>query len=138
MSKSYDETLRENLRAACNREAETIEAIVEGRVYRDEEDSTDWTTYEDESDAPEDAEPVTVSDWLDDQLDASFTASLSDPKHPTSARVSLALGGPSIYLDTREGGIVGYWGTDQVFVGVSQDALDEVFFLISEYVEEAC
>lgn len=136
MSKSYDETLRENLLSACKREAEEIEAIVAGRVFRDEEDATDWTTYDDASDAPEDAEPVTVSDWLDDQLDVSFTASLSDPAHPTSVRVSLALGGPSIYLDTREGGIVGYWGTDQVFASVSQDALDEVFYLISEYIEE--
>lgn len=138
MSKSYDETLRENLRSACRREAEEIEAIVAGRVFRDEEDATDWTTYEDESDAPEYADPVTVSDWLDDQLEVSFTASLSDPKSPTSVRVSLALGGPSIYLDTREGGIVGYWGTDQVFASVSQDALDEVFYLISEYVGEVC
>lgn len=136
MSKSYEETLRENLHAACVREAKDLEAIVDGRVWRDDEDSVDWTTYEDESDAPEDAEPVTVSDWLDDQLDVSFTASLSDPAHPTSVRVSLALGGPSIYLDTREGGIVGYWGTDQVFASVSQDALDEVFYLISEYIEE--
>lgn len=138
MSKSYEETLRENLRSVCEYEAKTIEAIVAGHVFRDEEDATDWTTYDDESDAPEDAEPVTVSDWLDDQFEASFTASLSDPRHPTSVRVSLALGGPSIYFDTREGGIVGYWGTDQVFVGVSQSALDEVFYLISEYVEEVC
>lgn len=136
MSKSYEETLRENLHAACVREAEELEAIVEGRVYRDEEDSADWTTYEDESDAPEYAEPVTVSDWLDDQLDVSFTASLSDPRRPTSVSVSLALGGPSIYLDTREGGVVGYWGTEQAFACVSLEALDEVFYLISEYVEE--
>lgn len=138
MSKSYEETLADNLHAACVREAEELEAIVEGRVYRDEDDATDWTTYEDASDAPEGAEPVTVSDWLEDQLDVSFTASLSDPKHPTSVRVSLALGGPSIYLDTRDGGVVGYWGNLQAFASVSLDALDEVFSLISEYVEEVC
>ena len=133
---TYEETLHENLRAACVREAETIEAIVEGRVYRDEEDSTDWTTYEDASDAPEDAEPVTVWDWLDDQLEAKFTASVSSPRSPLSVSVSLALGGPSIYLDTREGGVVGYWGLDRAFAGVSQSALDEVFEVVSQYVEE--
>ena len=133
---TYEETLHENLRAACVREAETVEAIVEGRVYRDEEDSTDWTTYEDSSDAPEDAEPVTVWDWLDDQLEAQFTASISSPRSPLSVSVSLALGGPSIYLDTREGGVVGYWGLDRAFASVSQAALDEVFEVVSQYVEE--
>ena len=129
-------TTNEILRDQCVSEAETIEAIVEGRVYRDEEDSTDWTFYEDANDAPEDAEPVTVWDWLDDQLEAQFTASVSSPRAPLSVRVSLALGGPSIYLDTREGGCVGYWGLDRAFASVSQAALDEVFEAVSQCVEE--
>ena len=49
-----------------------------------------------------------------------------------SVQIMLAGGGPTIFLDTKRHGIVGYWGGDEAYYGVSYDISDEVDEFMAE------
>ncbi len=124
--------------------ANTLDAIADGVAYLDEDgnvftcrETTDgyiWdfggaNVYERDH-APKDAEQMDISDYIVDALDIEVTHNLNGTY--CGASVTLAYGGPSIYLNTRYGRVEGYWGADEVFVPISDAANNEV----DEYIEE--
>lgn len=74
--------------------------------------------------------------YFEDVLDVEI---ISDMRRGyRGARIALALGGPAIYLDTREGWVKGYWGSDFAEYHVqswANDAVDEYF---KELWDETC
>ena len=59
--------------------------------------------------------------YLNDALDIEYT--VSSRVEYLSARVCVALGGPNIYIDTRNQQVQGYWGGDYVERHYLNDAL---------------
>lgn len=139
-----DNTTFEQLQQMVRSAADMLDAIADGTAYLDEDgDPFTCREYEDgylwdfggcrayERDhEPEDAEQLDMADYLDDALDIEVTHSLNGTY--CGANVTLACGGPSIYLNTRYGRVEGYWGTDEVFVPISDAANSEA----DEYIEE--
>lgn len=68
-----------------------------------------------------------IDDWgwpahyLNDALDIEYT--VSSNFEYLGARVCVALGGPNIYIDTRNKAVQGYWGSDRAEVSYSHDPL---------------
>jgi hypothetical protein len=61
------------------------------------------------------------SHYLSDALDIEYTVSSSG--YYLGSQVCVAFGGPSIYIDTRNQKVQGYWGGDYVERSYSNDAL---------------
>ncbi len=64
-------------------------------------------------------------DYLNDKvLDITFI--VSPPKTLRAVELAVTLGGPSIYIDTREHGIVGFWGSEKAYYGIDYDLCNEI------------
>ncbi len=50
-------------------------------------------------------------DWLNGILDVMYYIG-QEPGDYRGVRIAVALGGPNIYVDTLDGEVVGYWGSD--------------------------
>lgn len=73
---------------------------------------------------PDSPEPYGAYDWLDGILDIEYT--VNSQMEYLGATVCLAWGGPSIYLDTRNHEIRGYWWGDHYTIsGVACAMIDE-------------
>ena len=69
-----------------------------------------------------------IAEYFEDALDVEIICDLQG--NYRGAIITLVLGGPNIYLDTREGWIEGYWGGDRAEYHVQSwavDAVDEYF-----------
>lgn len=65
-----------------------------------------------------------VAEYFDDTLDVEFFIGRNGEYR--GARITLALGGPGIFFDTREGWVKGYWGSDYAEYYVKSFAVDSV------------
>lgn len=64
-------------------------------------------------------------DYLNEYiLDVEFV--VSPPRSLRSVCLARTLGGPSIYIDTREHGVVGYWGGERAYTGLDYDLCNEI------------
>ena len=63
---------------------------------------------------PEDEEPrqETASDWMEGTYDIRYT--VDSRKEYMGAEILVAGGGPTIWVDTWDGDVKGYWGCDKV------------------------
>ena len=83
-----------------------------------------------EEERRENGDPCDLWDYLADVLDVEYTLDYS--KKLIGVRLAITLGGPNIYIDTREGYVKGYWGTDKEEVWIPSEIRDE----INMYFEE--
>ena len=75
-------------------------------------------------DLPERPEPYSWYDWtLDNALDIEFT--INGRGDYIGARVFVTIGGPGIWIDTRDKCVRGAWGFDRAESGTWVDSLDE-------------
>lgn len=103
--------------------AETIEDVVSGAEWF-------YDQYcDDDTDADEYADSYArLSKYFEDVLDVEIISDLRGEYR--GAKIWLALGGPGICLDTREGWVKGYWGSDYAEYHVQSwavAAVDEYF-----------
>lgn len=69
-------------------------------------------------------------EWLSSVLDIEYTKSLNGTF--IGCKIAVALGGPSVYVNTVSGDIEGYWGSDFARAPIP----DEISFEIDEIIEE--
>ena len=64
-------------------------------------------------------------DYLNDEvLDMTFI--VTPPRTLRAVELAVTLGGPSIYIDTREHAIVGFWGGDKAQYALDYDLCNEI------------
>ena len=64
-----------------------------------------------------------VTQWLDNPLDVDFVCDAY--REYRAGRLYLALGGPTIYVDTRTETVEGRWWSDSVSVPCDTDMVDD-------------
>ena len=69
--------------------------------------------------------------YFTDVLDIEYT--ISSHGDYLGARIAVALGGPNIYIDTREGYVKGYWGTDRADAWIPSEICEEIDGIMEEY-----
>jgi predicted RNA-binding Zn-ribbon protein involved in translation (DUF1610 family) len=132
-------------REHCKRIAEDLEAYANGDMYRCPEcgDVFKWDndryaddvylcpccqTVVDECDL----EAQSLYDYFSDCLDIEYRVSGRARDSYKSARIMVAFGGPTIYVDTASKAVELYWWTDHASHLLSQDVCDA----IDEWAEE--
>ena len=95
------------------------------RLY--EADQTD----EEREAAEESGEAADLYSYFADVLDIEYT--ISSRGDYLGARIAVALGGPNIYIDTREGYVKGYWGTDRAERWIPSEICEEIDSIMEEY-----
>lgn len=127
-----EERARENQKY-CKRIADELEDIAAGCVYRCPECGAQIKTPGERCNQcgaevdPDDAERVSMYDYMDDVLDIEYI--IDSTREYIGARLYVALGGPTIYVDTRDQSVRLYWGGERAEWGLSCnacDALDDV------------
>ena len=108
---------RNELREYCEGIREELNAIYEG------------TTKEEN----EDGEPMSMYDYFTDVLDCEYT--ISSRGDFLGVRVYVTLGGPNVWIDTRNGEIAGAWGTDRESVWLPSEIATEIDSIFEEYYE---
>lgn len=68
--------------------------------------------------------------YFDDVLDIEYT--ISGNGDFLGCRLAVTLGGPNVYVNTREGEVQGYWGSDRAFAWLPSEICAE----IDSYFEE--
>lgn len=105
----------ETLRAYCENVRDELQAIANGSKHND------------------DGEPVTMWDYFEDALDVEYT--MNSRGEYLGARVYVALGGPNIWVDTREREIGGAWGTARESVYLDEATSNEIDSVFEEYFD---
>lgn len=81
----------------------------------------------------DDGETVTLWDYFEDALDVEYT--VNSQGEYIAARIYVTLGGPNVWVDTRDGYVKGAWGSDRAEVWLTDElrtAIDDIF---SEYYD---
>ena len=110
------ETTREQLRNDVRQLALTLEDVASDDYY-DGEDAKLRDEYGSD-----------IAAYFSDVLDVEFICGYDGCYR--GVRIALALGGPGIFFDTREGWVKGYWGSDFAEYPVQRGAvaaIDEYF-----------
>ena len=90
-------------------------------------------TDEEREAAEENGEACDLYTYFEDVLDIEYT--ISSRGDYLGARVAVALGGPNIYIDTREGYVKGYWGTDRAERWIPSEICEEIDGIMEEYYD---
>lgn len=86
---------------------------------------------DEERDAREESgEACSLYDYTADALDVEYI--LDSSFSLLGVRLWVTLGGPSIYIDTREGEVVGHWGADTARAWVPSEICDEINEIFDE------
>ena len=116
LKKIKSETCEEQLRRMCKNIANSIS---EPQQITDEETGEKRTE--------------TASDWMEDVYDIEWTTHRDHSYR--AARLLVAGGGPTIWVNTMTDNVEGYWGTDRVKHGFSdQIGLDD--YLLEMHANE--
>lgn len=75
-------------------------------------------------------------EWVDDLLDIEYT--ISSHGDYLGAEVAVTLGGPNIYINTREGVIKGRWGSDKVDICLDSAICKEIDFALEDLYQNTC
>ena len=78
----------------------------------------------------DEGETTNIYDYISDSLDVEYT--LNSSKELIGVKLWVTLGGPNIYIDTRNGEVVGHWGSDCARAWVPSEICEE----ITSYFEE--
>lgn len=90
-------------------------------------------TDEEREAAEENGEACDLYTYFEDVLDIEYT--ISSRGDYLGARIAIALGGPNIYIDTREGYVKGYWGTDREEAWIPSEICEEIDSIMEEYYD---
>lgn len=88
-------------------------------------------TDEEREAAEETGDACDLYSYFADVLDIEYT--ISSRGDYLGARIAVALGGPNIYIDTREGEVKGYWGTDRAERWIPSEICKEIDGIMEEY-----
>ena len=88
-------------------------------------------TDEEREAAEENGDACDLYSYFEDALDIEYT--ISSRGDYLGARIAVALGGPNIYIDTREGEVKGYWGTDRAERWIPSEICEEIDSIMEEY-----
>ena len=124
-------TTDSHLSANCIRIAEEIEAHASGRAYTDE--NGDVVILDSEEEPAGEMEYRGLYDFIEDALDVEITRGLSGDYR--GAKLYMAVGGPTIWVDTQTGFVEGRWAADSCSKWVDSDAIDELNEAIEELIE---
>lgn len=94
--------------------------------------SNDWSE-EERDQRQEDGEPCDLWDYFSDVLDVEYT--ISSHGDFLGASIWVTIGGPSIWIDTRENEIKGRWGSDAVNIWLPSEISNEIDSIFEEYFE---
>ena len=121
--------------AHCKRIAEEVEAYAGGEIRKCPECGEvirreDWDDVGEVFRCPEcghitdpdDFEPETIWDYLDDVLNVEFR--VDSAKELRSVQIMVTCGGPNIYLDTASKNVELYWWTERARWPLSYDAVE--------------
>ena len=111
----------------ARRIANELYSIAEGYTYRDQDDEDHDVETDGIEDVPEDWEQVTMYDYLADNLGVRYV--VDEGLDYLGAIVTVAWGGPNVYIDTYERCVRVYWGADKSewsLYGDACEAVDEV------------
>lgn len=81
-------------------------------------------------------ERVDVYDWLGDVLDVKYM--VNDDLTYYAGRVTVAIGGPNVYVDTLSRQVELYWWADRAQYGLSPQACDALDEALDELYECRC
>lgn len=90
-------------------------------------------TDEEREAAEENGDACDLYSYFEDVLDIEYT--ISSRGDYLGARIAVALGGPNIYIDTREGEVKGYWGTDRAERWIPSEICEEIDGIMEEYYD---
>ena len=90
-------------------------------------------TDEEREAAEENGDACDLYTYFQDVLDIEYT--ISSRGDYLGARIAVALGGPNIYIDTREGYVKGYWGTDREEAWIPSEICEEINGIMEEYYD---
>ena len=86
---------------------------------------------EEEMQRREDAgENMDLYDYINDTLDIEYI--LDSTFTLIGTKLYVALGGPTIYVDTRDNEVVGSWGTEKVVRWLPSEIADEINDMVTE------
>ena len=81
----------------------------------------------------DDGEQITLYDYFMDALDIEYT--IGNRGDFLGVRVYVTLGGPTIWIDTRNGEIAGAWGTERASAWLPSEIAEEINTIFEEYYE---
>ena len=90
-------------------------------------------TDEERERAEETGDACDLYTYFNDPLDIEYT--ISGRGDYLGARIAVALGGPNIYINTRDGYVQGYWGTDRAEAWIPSEICEEIDNIFEEYYE---
>ena len=125
-------------RAHCKHIADTIEAIVDGKLYRcpecgelirtweEHEDEDGYTAYNTECGCKASYEPEqeTMLDYFSDAFDIEYR--IGSDREFRSVCLMVACGGPNIFVDTQAKEVQLYWWSDRASYPISTEAADAI------------
>lgn len=111
--------------------AECIEAVNEGRAYRDE--GGDIVLVDIDEDMPEDVEALTMSDYFEDVYDIVHYIGGRDDYR--GVRLMVTCGGPNTYVDSMRRTVELYWWGESATWDLSYSACEEITDVFREYFE---
>lgn len=125
-------------KAHCKRIADLLEAYTSGNVYKcpecgEEHYIADCEKYKCSCGFVgelDEYEQQSIGDYLSDCLDIEYRA--NSEKEYRSAEITVAWGGPNIYIDTAENAVKLYWGSSRAEWYFPNDVANE----IDEFCEE--
>lgn len=139
------ETMKNENREHCKRIAKELEAYAENIVYRcpecgeviqwnNEQYNDDEGTYTcqhcGESYDESYLEALSVYDFISDALDIEYR--IGSDKEYRSAKIMIAFGGPTIYIDTESRSVKLYWWNEYAEYPISYDACDALDEIMEE------
>ena len=75
-----------------------------------------------------------LMEYFDDVLDIKFI--VTPPRQLYGVELAVTLGGPNVYVDTRERAVLGYWGGEQERYPLHDDVCYEIeqqFAMLYDY-----
>lgn len=125
-------TSQEQLKAQVNGIAEVLEAVAQGRynfwTCEIADDDTDIDEAECNDDNYESDFDGGFARYFEDALDIEYR--VDSQLCYKGAIITVAVGGPAIYVDTYAGEVRGYWWSDEVTADIwrtTANALDDFF-----------
>ena len=81
----------------------------------------------------EEEEPASFYDYFEDALDWNYTISANGDF--LGVRVYVTLGGPNVWIDTRNKEIAGAWGTERESTWLPSEICEEIDEVFESYYE---
>lgn len=117
------------------RVAVEVETIADGAYIGEDGDVISDLDYEAlPEDSQEDYTPYGISDWLSDALSVEYTKTLGLDRL-SGVCVYVTLGGPTVWVDTRDTMVHLTWAVDKAECYISCEACDAIEDVVSEYLE---